>query len=149
MSRANPFLTPQGFLRSDQALATGKVVEVDDPDHGRCRQVGPIAHFLRLARRALGPAHPRLGAGGEEHGPPTQPAPAARPTRGFPLDDITIVECAFAYAAPFASTLLAEMGARVIKVEPPMGRSAPPELAHHLYQGVSRQGERDRRSENP
>ena len=34
------------------------------------------------------------------------------------------MECAFAYAAPFASTLLAEMGARVIKVEPPQGDPA-------------------------
>ena len=37
------------------------------------------------------------------------------------LEGITIVEAAYYYATPFATALLAELGARVIKVEPPQG----------------------------
>ena len=36
-------------------------------------------------------------------------------------DGITIIECGYYYATPFATTLLAELGARVIKVEPIAG----------------------------
>ena len=35
------------------------------------------------------------------------------------LDDVTVVDLSHALAGPFASTLLADFGARVIKVEPP------------------------------
>ena len=36
-----------------------------------------------------------------------------------PLDGITIVEAAYYYATPFATALLAELGARIIKIERP------------------------------
>ena len=35
-----------------------------------------------------------------------------------PLDGITIIEAGYYYATPFATALLAELGARVIKIEP-------------------------------
>ncbi|MEM7219077.1 MAG: CoA transferase [Pseudomonadota bacterium] len=35
--------------------------------------------------------------------------------------DLTIVDCTMAYAGPFGTTLLADLGANVIKVEPPGG----------------------------
>jgi crotonobetainyl-CoA:carnitine CoA-transferase CaiB-like acyl-CoA transferase len=38
-----------------------------------------------------------------------------------PLEGVTIVECAYYYATPFGTALLAELGARVIKVEPLQG----------------------------
>jgi crotonobetainyl-CoA:carnitine CoA-transferase CaiB-like acyl-CoA transferase len=127
---ANPFLTPQQFLQSEQAVTMGNVVVVDEPDIGSRRQIGPIAHFSESPAEVTSGA-PRLGADGDATSPPLawrgKTAPASHTlaaTHGSPLDDITIVECAFAYAAPFASTLLAEMGARVIKVEPPQGDPA-------------------------
>ena len=39
----------------------------------------------------------------------------------LPLADVTILDVGYFYACPFAATLLAEAGARVIKVEPPTG----------------------------
>jgi crotonobetainyl-CoA:carnitine CoA-transferase CaiB-like acyl-CoA transferase len=48
------------------------------------------------------------------------PAPT-RDTLTGPLDGITIVEAAYYYATPFGTALLAELGARVIKVEPVQG----------------------------
>ena len=49
--------------------------------------------------------------------------------RTGPLRDITIIDCTMALAGPFGTALLADMGANVIKVEPPhgdMSRSVPP-----------------------
>lgn len=49
--------------------------------------------------------------------------------RGGPLADLTIIDCTMALAGPFGTALLADMGANVIKVEPPEGdnfRPLPP-----------------------
>ena len=49
--------------------------------------------------------------------------------RTGPLTDVTIIDCTMALAGPFGTGLLADLGANVIKVEPPSGdmsRSVPP-----------------------
>ncbi|MFV2089671.1 MAG: CaiB/BaiF CoA transferase family protein [Pseudomonadales bacterium] len=49
--------------------------------------------------------------------------------RTGPLSDVTIVDCTMALAGPFGTGLLGDLGADVIKVEPPKGdasRSVPP-----------------------
>jgi len=46
-----------------------------------------------------------------------------------PLAGVTIVDCTVALAGPFGTALLADLGANVIKVEPPYGdgsRATPP-----------------------
>ena len=51
--------------------------------------------------------------------------------RKGPLEDLTIIDCTRALAGPFGAGLLADMGARLIKVEPPSGdgyRNIPPFL---------------------
>ena len=51
------------------------------------------------------------------------------PARIGPLDDLTVIDCTRALAGPFGAGLLADLGARVIKVEPPKGdgyRNIPP-----------------------
>ena len=56
--------------------------------------------------------------------------------RTGPLQDITIIDCTMAYAGPFGTALLADMGANVIKIEPPRGDNFrvvppfPPDYAH-------------------
>jgi crotonobetainyl-CoA:carnitine CoA-transferase CaiB-like acyl-CoA transferase len=53
-----------------------------------------------------------------------------------PLRDITIIDCTMALAGPFGTSLLADLGANVIKVEPPQGDMArsgaplPPDFAN-------------------
>ena len=59
---------------------------------------------------------------------PTGAAPMTD-ARSGPLDDVTIIDCTMAYAGPFGTALLADLGADVIKVEPPTGdtfRMLPP-----------------------
>ena len=49
--------------------------------------------------------------------------------RTGPLADITVIDCTMARAGPFGAAILADLGADVIKVEPPAGdgsRSMPP-----------------------
>ena len=43
--------------------------------------------------------------------------PATRPPHGRPLDGVTVVEFATIIAAPLATSMLADLGARVVKVE--------------------------------
>lgn len=53
----------------------------------------------------------------------------ANSKRTGPLQDIKIIDCTMAYAGPFGTALLADLGADVIKVEPPRGdnfRVVPP-----------------------
>ncbi len=66
---------------------------------------------------------------------PADAAPMTEARRG-PLDDVTIIDCTMAYAGPFGTALLADLGANVIKVEPPTGDSFrmlppfPPDYGH-------------------
>jgi crotonobetainyl-CoA:carnitine CoA-transferase CaiB-like acyl-CoA transferase len=58
--------------------------------------------------------------------------------RTGPLEDITIIDCTMAFAGPFGTALLADLGANVIKVEPPSGdgfRPIPPfpPNYHHAF----------------
>ncbi|HEX3956156.1 MAG TPA: CaiB/BaiF CoA-transferase family protein [Trebonia sp.] len=51
----------------------------------------------------------------------TSPPPRAAPSGNLPLDGITVVSLEQAVAAPYATRQLADLGARVIKVERPDG----------------------------
>lgn len=54
--------------------------------------------------------------------------------RSGPLSDLTIIDLTMALAGPFGAGLLADLGARVIKIEPPLGdgyRNIPPFLPDH------------------
>jgi itaconate CoA-transferase len=51
----------------------------------------------------------------------TAPGPLTAPAQSLPLEGITVVSLEQAVAAPYASRQLADLGARVIKVERPVG----------------------------
>ncbi len=48
---------------------------------------------------------------------PQRPPTAAKPPPKHPLEGVTIVEFGYFYAMPFAATMAAALGARVIKLE--------------------------------
>ena len=116
--------TTKDALRHPQVVATDLTVELDDP------RVGPLLALGPLAKIPGAPAEVRTPA--PEPGEHTDdvltadvaPVALSAPTRerlAGPLEGVTIVEAAYYYATPFATALLAELGARVIKVEPVNG----------------------------
>ncbi len=139
---AEPFLTPAAALRHPDLVANGAIVEVDDPLHGRVSMIGPIAtlsvtpadihaaptvgqHTAEIveesrslrapivsARSALSKTNAFFASGSADHGP-----------KGQPLHGVTVVEFASVIAAPLGTSMLADLGARVIRVEPIEGDS--------------------------
>ena len=127
------FRTPDEALAHPQLVHEGRVVTVDDPDLGPVRQPSTLVHAghrpLTEIRRA-----PRcdehaaeirlLAAAAQEKGESQLPlgrtdrraSPSA--PRACPLAGVTVLELGGMFAAPFGATVLADLGARVIKVEP-------------------------------
>lgn len=114
-----PFRTTQEAFDHPQVRHNGHVVRV-----GQTEQVGPLVHMAVTPGAAGGPA-PALGADNDlltrPPWPPQPPAAEASPPPSAPLAGITVVDFASYYATPFGTSLLADYGARVIKVEPPEG----------------------------
>jgi crotonobetainyl-CoA:carnitine CoA-transferase CaiB-like acyl-CoA transferase len=116
--------TTQEALTHPQVEAAGYVVELDDPRVGRVVQVAPLATIPGAPAAVRGPA-PRPGADTDDVldapvVPVVVPAGARRPLDA-PLDGITIVEAAYYAATPLGTAMLAELGARVVKIEPLKG----------------------------
>jgi crotonobetainyl-CoA:carnitine CoA-transferase CaiB-like acyl-CoA transferase len=109
-------------LDHPQLAHDGRVVVAEDPELGPVRQPSTLVH---VDERPLAPPRPapRL----DEHGAELRDrAPAAgrdetpdaqRAADGLPLAGVTILELGLMFAAPYGSTVLTDLGARVIKVE--------------------------------
>ena len=122
---AEPFRTTQEGLHHDQALHNGNVIDLVDRTVGKTRQLGPIA---RYAETPTGPAGPAPLKGEHTDAVLRQVNGKDRKAHGrngrlpkHPLSGVTVLEFASFIAAPFATCLLADLGARVIKVEPITG----------------------------
>ncbi len=123
----DPFLAPQEFLDHPQCIENERRQEVFDPEMGPTVQIGPLGLYSETPA-IVGPPAPGLGEHTDEVIAvwPSSASPASGVGRAdlspdLPLADVTILDVGYFYACPFAATLLAEAGARVIKVEPPTG----------------------------
>jgi crotonobetainyl-CoA:carnitine CoA-transferase CaiB-like acyl-CoA transferase len=122
--------TTQDSLRHRQSVAAGLIVTIEDPEVGPVLQIGPLA-TISNAPAEVSRSAPSPGEHNDEVlGQDLQPLPISQPLSGKargrlhlarPLEGVTIVEAAYYYATPFATALLAEMGARIIKIEPLRG----------------------------
>ena len=105
-------------LDHPQLVADGHVVDVGDSRLGQVRQPGPLVDADPPLAGPLRPA-PEIGEGNASWRSAATPIPTGEPPRGrLPLEGITILELAVLFAAPYGATLLTDLGARVIKVEP-------------------------------
>jgi crotonobetainyl-CoA:carnitine CoA-transferase CaiB-like acyl-CoA transferase len=112
---------PDDSLDHPQTAHDGRAVAVTDPELGPVRQPSTLIHADGKPLTTLRPA-PRLGEHNdsvsfEEPAHVTPPAQDSRPDAP-PLAGVTVLEFGSMFAGPYGATLLADLGARVIKVEP-------------------------------
>src|SRR5262245_30334358 len=108
-----------------QLVHDGHVLELTDPHHDTVRQPGLLVHTAGHPDPDLGPHAARGPAPDRSPGrnPGLEGATAGKTdgAGGLPLDGVTVLEFAGLFAAPFGTTLLTDLGARVIHVEPIAG----------------------------
>jgi crotonobetainyl-CoA:carnitine CoA-transferase CaiB-like acyl-CoA transferase len=143
------FATTQEFMDHPQVRHNDHVIEVDDPTVGRMEQVGRLVRFVGEEWPLPGPA-PLLGQHTQEvlaglAGAAPEPASAeAFPPVNMPegaLNGVTVIDLSTYAAAPGGPGILADLGARVIKVEPPEGEpmsSSLGDLFFKLHRGKER-----------
>ena len=113
------------LLDHPQMQHLGAVVELDDAERGSVRQPGPIVK-MSATPAVLDRGAPALDADGAAlRSAPWKALGGAEVVTGAgsvtgerALGDVTLLELGTFFAAPFGGTVLRELGARVIKVEP-------------------------------
>ena len=115
--------TTQEAIRHEQFVANGHLIALDDPRVGRIEQVGAFAKMSETPA-IISRAAPLPGQHTQEVLSNLPAAPKITATGRQlrrPLEGVIMLELATWLAAPFSGTLMADLGARVIKVEPLSG----------------------------
>jgi crotonobetainyl-CoA:carnitine CoA-transferase CaiB-like acyl-CoA transferase len=113
---------PRESVEHRQVLHNGNVVDVPGLDGQQTKQIGPLVRFSDHTATIGDPA-PKL----DEHanatfaGEPVSTNGGKPQTGNGPLAGVTIVDFSQWIAAPYSTGVLANMGARVIRVEVPGG----------------------------
>ena len=109
-------------LDHPQLVDEGLTIVVEDPERGPVRQPAPMFRMSKTGPPTPRPA-PNFGSSSPDWGSFRSPATAEPASENLPLEGVTIIELALQYAAPMGVTLLTDLGARVIKVEPLEGEA--------------------------
>ncbi|MDB5583591.1 MAG: carnitine dehydratase [Bradyrhizobium sp.] len=118
-----PVRTPEQALCDPALIAEGSVIEVPDPEFGVLRQAGAV---YRLHDRPIEVRWPAPARGAHTDAAkaeaaalaPAPPAPPAGRKLAGAMAGIRIIDLGAAVAGPWATQLLADMGADVIKIDP-------------------------------
>ncbi len=128
---SGPVGTREEWFDSETVAANRMRVDLDDPELGPVSipgvpaklhdTPGSIRHLMKTVplEQVLAEKRPPADA-------PARPRDDARPKTGGPLAGIRVLDLGVIIASPFASTILANFGADVIKVEPLGGDSFRP-----------------------
>lgn len=111
---AHPYQSSQEALSDPDVVLNGHVVT-----RGQTQQLGLLANLTETSGEAGGAIEDTTFTEVLDR----QPAPTVRNTSKptLPLEGVTIVESATIIAAPLGASTLADLGARVIKIEPLTG----------------------------
>ena len=119
---AEPLLTSQQGMGHAQMVHNRHVVELEDPRIGRMKQLGVLARMSETPGSVKGPS-PEPGEHTDEVlarlvGQPVrrQAKPATR-LPAHPLEGIVVLDLSSVIAGPLATSLVHELGARVIRIE--------------------------------
>lgn len=108
---SHPYQTTQDALEDPDVVANGHVVE-----RNGSRQLGLLANLTTSPGEVGDAAQETTFAALPPHEVATRAANAQAPKR--PLEGVVVVESATIIAAPLGASVLADLGARVIKLEP-------------------------------
>ena len=119
---AEPFTPTHDAVDNHDMAANGDTITIEDPNLGPIKQLGAIAHLRGTPAEIARPA-PAIGeANGlswtSRDDVPMSTSPNGANPSGKPLDGFTVLEFATIIATPIGVSMLADLGARVIKVEP-------------------------------
>ncbi len=102
--RCDPILRPGELLRAEHLRHVGLAIDIEDPERGALTALGPVARSSPASAPAPAARDPRPGSG---------------PARM--LSDVRVLDLSAYMAGPVAARVLADLGADVVKVEPPAG----------------------------
>jgi crotonobetainyl-CoA:carnitine CoA-transferase CaiB-like acyl-CoA transferase len=113
---AEIFRAGPGALSHPQLKHDGRAVIGEDPEFGAVRQPSTLVHSDDKPLTPPRPA-PQLGEYRVPEGDRPARTAVPRAKSGLPLEGVTILDIGLMFASPFGATMLADLGARVIKIE--------------------------------